>query len=1115
MNWSQRNVFIFLYFPFLMLAIACQSDGNRSNSSGGAGMSFAEHGPDKTGITFSNNLDEYTLKNPFNYINAYNGGGVAIGDVNNDGLQDIYLTGNMVSSKLYLNKGNFEFEDVTQPAGVSTEGWCTGVVMADVNNDGWLDIYVARSYEDDPYQRTNLLFINNQDGTFTEKAAAYGINDSNYSISASFFDYDQDGDLDLIVANHPRYRLLSFAKHFDYWQNPPKEFSSRLFRNDGQKFTDVTEEAGVLSYGFSLGVVTSDLNSDGLPDIFISVDHDEPDIVLQNNGDGTFTDITFSTLKSGSRSSMGIDAGDVNHDIHPDILIVEMLSEDPFREKVSMSMQTVKRFEYMVDTLGYMYYQMRNHLHLNNGNGTFSDVGQLANVHRTDWSWSGLFMDADNDGWQDVFISNGYYRDIYNQDDFQPFTKKMGEMQDMTERNEFAAEYARNCKQTKLANYLLRNLGDLQFENKSTSVGLDRLTITTGAAYGDLNNDGKLDLVTNNIGEPALVYENRSESGHNYLRFKAAHHPEMASPGVKVIVEHQGTTQHRELLMTRGYQASCEPFLHFGTGEATSVDKVSVIWPDGKMQVLQNVQTNKEHTLNYNDADQRYTRSENIQLVQELSASETGVDFIQKENYYDDYIDQVLLPHKLSESGPYIAAGDVNGNGLDDFYIGGPSGQAGALYIQNENGRFERKVVPAFERDRFYEDAHAAFLDINGDGMLDLVVASGSYEFEAESKGFEPRLYLNDGQGQFFRVVEPFEDWKHPASCVRVADFNGNGMPDIFIGGHLNPKRYPEPGNSALFINLGNGKFTNKISSIAPDLEKTGMVKDAIWTDLNNDGKLDLIVVGEWMPISFWIQEGSKLVNRTAEFLPDSPIGWWNCIQAADLSGNGLDDYIVGNLGLNYKYQVSREKPLSIYGGDFDGNGSYDIILGRYYGDTVYPVRGRTCSSEQIPDIKKRFPSYTQYAKSTIEEVYGEDLESALHYKANEFANIILYQEAPGKFNIVQLPRMAQTAPVNSVVVHDVNGDGRPDLIIGGNLYQAEIETGRADAGTGRILLNEGNRQWKALQVHESGLYIDGDVKSLARLQRGDDRNPWMLVGNNRGKAQIIQLPKPQSQEEM
>lgn len=1107
------NTHLCVFFAGLWLfAAGCGMNQTEERASSG-GLRFQEHGPEKTGITFSNNLDEYTMKNPFNYINAYNGGGVAIGDVNNDGLQDIFLTGNMVSSKLYLNKGNFEFEDVTEAAGVATQGWCAGVVMADVNNDGWLDIYVTRTYDDDPGKRSNLLFINNQDGTFSELAAQYGINDSNYSIDASFFDYDQDGDLDLIVANHPRYRLLSFEKHYNYWHAPPKEFSSRLFRNDGGKFVDVTEEAGLLSYGFSLGVVTSDLTGNGLPDIFISVDHDEPDFVFHNKGDGTFENVTFKALKSGSRSSMGIDAGDVNHDIYPDILVVEMLSEDPFREKVIMSMQTVKRFEYLIDTLGYMYYQMRNHLHLNNGNGTFSDVGQLANVHRTDWSWSGLFMDADNDGWQDIFVSNGYFRDVYSQDYFQPFSKEMEKIPDMAQRNEFASEYARNCPQTKLSNYLLRNQGDLKFENLSEHIGLDRKTITTGAAYGDLNNDGKLDLVINNIGEPALVYENRSQTSNNYLRFQAAHHPTHSSLGTKVVLQHQGVTQHRELLTSRGYQASCEPFLHFGVGEATSIDQVQVIWPDGKMQILRNVPTNQVHTLRYDEADQQYTPPSISPMVKELPASTTGIDFVQRENYYDDYTDQVLLPHKLSEAGPFVTVGDVTGNGLDDFYIGGPSGQAGALYLQNADGRFQKQPIQAFENDRFFEDAHAAFLDFDGDGKLDLLVASGSYEFPAGSKGFEPRLYHNVGGGQFLKVASPFGDWRHPASCVRVADFTGNGFPDVFIGGALHPKRYPEPGTSALFVNQGNGKFLNLIQNLAPELEKTGMVRDAVWTDLNNDGKPDLIVVGEWMPISFWVQENNRLVNRTADFLPDSPVGWWNSIQTADLSGNGLPDFILGNLGLNYKYQVSREKPLSVYGGDFDGNGTYDIILGRYYGNMVYPVRGRTCSSEQIPDIKKRFPTYTEYAKSTIEEVYGEDLESALHYQANEFASIILYQDAPGQFSIHYLPRLAQTAPVNGIVVHDVNGDGKPDLIVGGNLYQSEIETGRADAGTGRILLNQGNREWKALQVHESGLYIDGDVKSLTKLRRGDNRPPWMLVGNNRRAAQVIELPHAKAVE--
>ncbi|RMF26313.1 MAG: CRTAC1 family protein, partial [Bacteroidetes bacterium] len=565
------------------------------------GFQFLEHPPQKSGLNFSNLLDENTLVNPFNYINAYNGGGVAIGDINNDGLNDVYLTGNMVPSRLFLNKGNFRFEDITERAGVRTTGWCAGVTMADVNADGWLDIYVCRAYYDDPELRTNLLFMNNGDGTFTEQAARLGVADPNFSVAASFFDYDRDGDLDLFVANHPRYRLIYLYKHYLYWKDPVLEYSSRLFRNDGTHFTDVTESAGVLSYGFSLGVITSDLNMDGWPDIFVSVDHEEPDMVFFNNGDGTFTNRTNHALNSSTRSSMGLDAGDVNHDPYPDVVVVEMLSEDHFREKVNMGMQTVKRFQFLIDSLGYTYYQMRNFLHLNNGNNTFSDIGQLADIHRTDWSWAALFMDADNDGWQDLFVANGYYRDIYNRDLFLPFDSLMSTLQSMEEKNQLASRYARNCPQNKIPNYFFKNKGDLRFEKVTDMVGLDKPTISTGAAYGDLDNDGDLDLVINNLGEAASLYENRTR-GNRFLRIRPAPSPEMTSIGMKVLLRHQGALQMRELLTTRGFQSSCEPVIHFGVGSHPSIDTVEIIWPDGKTQILTQVPTNQTLQVRYEDA---------------------------------------------------------------------------------------------------------------------------------------------------------------------------------------------------------------------------------------------------------------------------------------------------------------------------------------------------------------------------------------------------------------------------------------------------------------------------------------------------------------------------------
>ena len=1099
MKISKHTVLSIL--PFLLL-IGCEQSVETSPD---FQSKFIAHDPQKSGLNFLNALDEDILVDPFSYTNAYNGGGVAIGDLNNDGLQDVYMTGNMVSSKFFLNKGNFTFEDATEKAGAGTKGWCSGVTMADVNNDGWLDIYVCRTYYDTPEERANLLFINNQNGTFTEQAAHFGIDDENFSIGASFFDYDRDGDPDLVVANHPRDRMVSLSVHYNYWLAPVKKFSNRLFRNDGDTFTEVTEAAGLLSYGFSLGVTTSDLDSDGWPDIYIAVDHDEPDLILHNNGNGTFTNVAATAIKENSRSSMGIDAGDVNHDLYPDILVVEMLPEENFLEKMNMNMQSVDRFQYLVDSLGYKYYHMRNFLHLNNGNGTFSDISQMAGIHRTDWSWAALFMDADNDGWQDIFITNGYYRNVYNNDLFKSLDARMSALTDMAEKNRVAAGYARNCPQTKVSNYLFQNKGGLQFKNRTTSAGLNLPTISTGAAYGDLDNDGDLDLVVNNIGEPSLLYENKTPGHSGYLRFKAGYDKRMSGLGTKVILEYNGITQYRELLTTRGYQSGCEPIVHFGVGGASAVDKVQIIWPDGKMQTLSDVPTNQTLTVEYKNANEIYTPPAKVQLVQELPASATGLDFVQQENYYNDYEDQVLLPHKLSEQGPFIATGDANGDQLDDLYIGAPSGQAGVLYLQDGAGRFVKKQIPDFENDKGYEDAHSVFFDADEDGDADLLVASGGYEFPENAPRYQPRLYLNDGKGGFTKAA--FPSWPHSSSCVKPADFDGDGDLDVFIGGLLTPQKYPAPGRSGIFINDGKGVFEDLTNKISPELANAGMVKDALWADINKDNHPDLIIVGEWMPVTFWLQNDGKLIEKTKEVLPGSPVGWWNCIQAADLDGNGLEDFVIGNLGLNYKFKASGRKPFTIYAKDFDRNGTFDIVLSTYYGDKAYPEMGYTCATLQIPSLREKFATFTDYAKADIAQVYGEDLRSALRYDATQFASIILYQDTPGAFTVRELPIESQTAPVNSIVITDVNKDGKKDLIVAGNFYQSAIETGRADAGTGKILLNMGGRDWKPLPVYESGLYLSNDVKSMKLIKLGKSRRPVLIIGNNKAACQVVELP--------
>ncbi len=1099
-----------LLFTLVGLVFLSSCGGGESNTAEtakkGFQVEFRELTPQESGINFANTFDENKLIDPFSYVNLYNGGGVAIGDINNDGLQDVVLTGNVAPTKLYLNKGGMKFEDITESAGISFGGWATSVTMADVNNDGWLDIYICRSYYADPSKTENLFFWNQKDGTFKEMAAQLGINDPNLSIGAAFLDYDSDGDLDLIVANHPRFRLVSFATHINYHLHPVKEFSSRLFRNDRASFTEVTEEAGILSYGFCLGVSTSDYNSDGYPDIYLTVDHDEGDMLFKNNKDGTFTNVTKSSLKLVAQSAMGIDAGDLNHDIHPDYSVVEMSMTDYYRDKVAMGMAPIPHYRLLTDSVGYPYYSMRNFMYLNNGNGTFTDIAQMSNVHKSDWSWSTLFLDADNDSWQDLFISNGYYRDIYNKDRTAMLNKKMVRLgKDMKSKNKIAKEYALSSPIDKIPNFFYRSNGDLTFSDYSKNVGFTKKTASTGAAYGDLDNDGDLDLVVNNVNELCSIFENVNESGNNWLRIHFhADQLSVNSLNSKAIIKVNGETQFRELLTTRGYQGSSEPYAHFGLGDADKVDELQVIWPDGKKQILNNVDVNQLLTVTYTEATETEDYRKKLgNMVSLVAASESGIDFKHEEKFYDDYVDQILLPHKMSEQGPFIAEGDVNKDGLSDFYVGAGTEQAGALFLQTENGKFARKSTPTFNKDKKYEDGGSAFFDADGDGDLDLMVASAGYQFDAYSPMYQPRLYLNDGKGNFSSATNNLPAWRNSGSCVKPADIDNDGDMDVFIGGLLTPKRYPEAGKSCVFVNQGNGKFEVYTDSTFTDL---GMVKDAIWTDLNQDQQADLIVVGEWTPISFFVNQNGKLVNQTEDYLPDSPSGWWNCIETADFDGNGLQDFVIGNLGLNYKYKASSEKPFKVYAADLDKNGSFDIILSFFYGEKLFPVRGKKCSSEQIPDLKKNFPTYHDFSMAEVTDIYGESLNASLELNVTEFRSVILYQDEAGKFSVQELPFIAQKAPINSIVIDDVNKDGNDDIIVAGNLYQSEIETGRATGGTGQILLNTGNKTWKVLGVEDTGLYIDKDVKSMELLDVGDADRPWIVVGNNNDSLQVVKV---------
>ncbi|RMG79417.1 MAG: hypothetical protein D6714_16465 [Bacteroidetes bacterium] len=1099
------NIKQILYsLPIMLFLGACQSDSTPSptprDTTKAPELKFEELAPEQSGVTFTNKLDLNILKHPYQYVNVYNGGGVALGDINNDGLTDLYFTGNLVENKLYLNKGNFQFEDITQKAGVACAGrWSTGATFADVNQDGFLDLYVCHAYLDEPAARANELFINNGDGTFTEKAAEMGVNDTGYSIQAAFFDYNRDGLPDLFVGNHPIERQRPLTYHHEFWKNPVPRFSDHLYKNNGDgTFTDVTAEAGILNYGWTLGIVTADLNQDNWPDIYVAVDHSEPDRYYLNNQDGTFREVSEQKMKHISLSSMGIDAADVNNDGLTDLTVMEMLSRSNFREKTKMASMNPKKFWTYVN-VGYHYQYMRNMLHINTGEGTFSEIGQMANIQRTDWSWAALLADFDNDGWKDLYVANGYYREFLDKDHSNKYKKKLeAALKQGLPRENILREMALTASATRVENDFFRNNGDLTFSEIGAKVGVNHAGWSSGAAYADLDNDGDLDLVVSNIDDPASIYRNTlmEQGGRHFLNIRLKHPKNIIPTNTKITCETASGTQFQEMLYTRGYQSAVDGVIHFGLNEDDLVQKLTILWPDGKEQVLTDIPADQNLVVEYKNAKPVAPKDPKAGQVFEQVTAQIGVDFQHQDEYFDDYAKQVLLPHQMSQFGPGLAVGDVNGDGMEDFFVGGGNGQAGAIFIQNADGRFARSAHTAFESDKASDDLGAAFFDLEGDGDLDLYVVSGGNEFDLDSPYYRDRLYLNDGKGHFTKQNDRIPDIRTSGSCVKPFDFDGDGDLDLFVGGRHVPGKYPYPANSYLLENEG-GKLKDVTRDKAPDLIEVGLVTDAVWSDFDGDQTPDLVLVGEWMPPTVLVQRDGKFEQKTAEFGLDGQVGWWFSIAKGDLDNDGDEDYILGNLGENYKYKARPEKPFHVYAKDFDQNGTYDIALGYFLeSDVLYPVRGRQCSSEQLPEIAQKFPTYEDFGKASIFEVYGEDLNTALHYEATNFSSSVLINLGGGKYDLRPLPPYTQISPVNGIVIHDLDNDGNQDLLVAGNLFTSEVETGRADAGKGLFLRGDGKGGFTPVLPQKSGLRTESDAKHVALIRAGG-KNLFLVANNN------------------
>lgn len=1045
-----------------------------------------------TQIDFVNNLTEGLNTNVLMYEYFYNGGGVAVGDLNGDGLDDIYFTANMTWNKLYLNKGDMVFEDITEFAGVAgREGpWKTGVTMGDVNGDGLLDIYVCYSGNLAPENRKNQLFINqgpDENGIprFKEEAEAYGIASTATSTQATFFDYDNDGDLDLFLLNHNPKSLpiLDEATTAEIMKSADPA-GPQLFRNDNGIFSEVTSTAGIvssaLSYGLGAGV--SDVNGDGWMDIYVCNDYTAPDYLYINNGDGTFTDVIHDAMGHTSHFSMGNDIADINNDGFLDIYTLDMLPEDNRRQKLLMSPDNYEKFDFQV-RMNFHHQYMRNMLHMNNGNGTFTEVGQMAGVSNTDWSWAALFADFDNDGWKDLYVTNGFPRDYTNLD----FMKYMSDFLQHNEgsiRRQNILDLIHKTPTTNVVNYIYKNNGQ-SFTNTISAWGLGQTSNSNGAVYADLDNDGDLDLIVNNIDLPAFIYRNEAtaQSDNRYLKFKLeGEGRNTAGIGAKITLYTEGKIQMVEQMPTRGYQSSVSPVLHVGLGHFGRVDSLNIQWLGGKQEWLKNVQANQLLTLKEENASPISVSSPKIPTL--FTATTSPIDNPLPVNTINDFKRQPLLVNPLSFAGPTMTTADVNGDGMEDIYVGNPAGSAGQLFIQRSNGAFTTANIPDFERDKGSEDTGAVFFDANGDGYLDLYVASGGYgNFLPEDPRLQDRLYINDGRGNFQKAPDRLPIMLTSSATVAVDDINGDGHADLFVGSRVIPGRYPEIPASYILINDGKGTFSDQTASLAPDLRHIGLVTDVAWVDLNEDGKNELVVVGEWIPISVWNNENGQLSNVTDQYFDRPYTGWWNTLLVEDLNSDGKPDLLVGNQGLNNQARASVEAPAEMFYKDFDGNGSMDPILTFYIQGKSYPYVTRDELLDQIAMMRTRFNNYESYADAGINDIFStKELENVGRMEANHLSTAYFEMGADGKFREKPLPLEVQSSPVFAIAAVDVDGDGHKDLILAGNIEKARLRFGKYDANYGILLKGDGQGNFSYVPQWQSGLRLKGDVRSILPL---------------------------------
>lgn len=1086
------KVMIGLYF--IIFLFSCNKSVNTNTV-------FTELSSEKTNVTFANNLTENERNNIIQYLYYYNGGGVAAGDVNNDGLPDLYFTSNQGQNKLYINKGNMQFEDVTEKAAVGGKGnWSTGVTMADVNADGYLDIYVCNVGNYKGFTGRNELFINNKNGTFTEQAVAFNLAFEGLATQVAFFDYDNDGDLDCYLLNHSTHD--AGRKYDATFRGIPNEIAGdKLMRNDDNLFTNVSEEAGILSskIGYGLAIALSDVNQDGCMDIYVSNDFQENDYLYYNNCDGTFREGSTFSLGHQSKFSMGSDIADFNNDALPDLVTLDMKPED---EKTMKQSDGASNYEKFVQRLGdgFHYQYPRNNLHLNRGNlfgraAVFSEIGQLTGIDATDWSWSALFADLDNDGLKDLFISNGILRRP-NDLNYLKFQSS-----DFIQQNATDLDLAKQMPDGKVSNYCYQNKGKLQFENVTKFWGLEHVGISNGTAYADLDGDGDLEIITNNLNEPAKIYNNNSKN--NYLKVKLkGENLNTFGIGAKVYIQHEGEVYYQEQSPTRGFQSSSDYVLNFGLKNITVIDSITVVWSNGIYETKSGVKTNQTIIFNQNEAEKFfiYTPQRAVNPVFLDATKEIANAIYHEENQFSDFSVQRLLTHALSTEGPALAIGDIDGDEMDDVFIGGSKGKNGQLHLQKNQGGKPVLVASPQSFDAETEDTDATFFDADNDGDLDLFVVTGGNEWQQNADALTDRLYINNGKGVFEKSENPIYS-NGNGSCVRANDFDNDGDIDLFIGNRVISGKYGISPSSTLLINNGTGKFMPLKSA---EFQDVGMVTDAIWADIDNDKDDDLIVVGEFMPITIFKNNNGGFDKQPAS---SDQFGWWNTIEAADLDNDGDLDFVVGNHGLNCDLTASVEKPLEMYIHDFDDNGSLDQMLCYFNGEKSYPFASQDELISQIASKRKTYLKYDKYAKSQINEVFSEtELAKAKKLTAIELRTVWIENDN-GNFKIHALPIEAQFAPTQSILIEDFDGDGNKDIVLGGNFFTVVPKIGRYDASFGNYLQGDGKGNFKNIEPRKSGWALSGEIRDMKMMTIGE--NSAVIVARNNANVLVKVWRKP------